>query len=41
MYGIREDYFTVRDRADTDQGRHGPGRVHPSAPGGRKGDTAG
>ncbi|TXS42695.1 hypothetical protein EAO72_14550 [Streptomyces sp. or43] len=28
--GVRKDYFTVRDRTDTDQGRHRPG---PGPPG--------
>ncbi|AXE77487.1 hypothetical protein C5746_11635 [Streptomyces atratus] len=32
--GVQKDYFTVRDRTGTDQGRHGPGRRLGSVPGG-------
>ncbi|GAA2986722.1 MULTISPECIES: hypothetical protein [Streptomyces] len=42
---MREDYFTVRDRADTDQGRHrpvpSPGADTLPAPGGGTGDASG
>ncbi|GAA2962250.1 hypothetical protein GCM10010518_56200 [Kitasatospora cinereorecta] len=41
--GVQKDYLTVRDRADTDQGRHRPSGVGPRRTGpraGRKGPRA-
>ncbi|MFF8712332.1 hypothetical protein ACF07T_12935 [Streptomyces sp. NPDC015184] len=39
-YGLGR-YFTVRDRADTDQGRRGPGRCVGPVPGGSAGARTG